>query len=107
MIKKKISYKKFYPPMLFNKDGSRAWVWLARYKKVFMQVAEWPDRISIYEMISGNPGKGECQDMIRLLKKDFPGRIVYGSVPMNKTAKHIFDKHKILYTYDEEVLANS
>ena len=98
----KIIYKKIYPPMLFEEYGSPAWVWHATYKNVIMELGEGIKKgkpwVSIYNMFSSNPNKGECQEMIELLKRDFKGKTLFASVPMNEIAKHIFDKHKIKYT---------
>lgn len=80
------------------------WVYHATYKGVFMEFAlgekdeqQSQPWISIYMMISGNPRKGECQEMIDLIKKDFPDRKLCASVPMNEIAKHIFDKKGVEY----------
>ncbi len=73
MSEHKIKYKKVKPPML---DG---WVYHATYKGVFMELAlseeDKSPWVSIYMMTSKNHGRGECQEMIDLLKEDFPDRM--------------------------------
>jgi len=68
-----------------------------RYKDVLMTLAEDNDWISIYSVLSKNPGKGEVSEMIDLIKKDFPNKKLYGSVPLNSTMKHIYDKKGVNY----------
>ena len=64
----------------------------AFYKGVFMNLAEGDDWVSIYLCESKNKGKGEVQEMIGLLREDFRGKKVCGSVPLNPVMKHIYDK---------------
>ena len=104
-----ISYKVHYPPMLKEKDGSPGWVWHATYKGVFMELGaddegrkDGKPWVSIFLMESKNKNKGECQEMIDLIREDFPGRILCASVPLNPTAQHIFDKKKVDYSMEEE-----
>ena len=70
---------------------------IAIYKDVHMTLGEGKDWISIYSVESGNPGSGEVQEMINLVKKDFPKKKLCGSVPLNPTMKHIYDKCKVSY----------
>jgi hypothetical protein len=72
-------------------------VFVATYKNVVMSVAEGPDWVSIYSCESGNPGKSEVQEMIDVLRQDFPGKAMWGSVPLNNAMKHLFDKNQIQY----------
>lgn len=67
----------------------------AEYKGVRMELAEFPDGVSIYSMESKIKGKGLVQEMIAKLKEKY-GQ-VWGSVPLNATAKHIFDKMGVIY----------
>jgi D-alanine-D-alanine ligase-like ATP-grasp enzyme len=87
----KINYQKSKFPMIGGELTE------ARYKGVFMTLAEGADWVSIYSVDSMNQGKGEVQEMIDLIKKDYVGKKVYGSVPMNKVMKHIFDKKEVAY----------
>lgn len=69
----------------------------AYYKGVFMNLAEGHDWVSIYLCESKNKGKGEVQEMIKLLREDFKGKKVCGSVPLNPVMKHIYDKCGVDY----------
>jgi len=69
----------------------------AFYKGVFMNLAEGDDWVSIYLCESKNKGKGEVQEMIGLLREDFRGKKVCGSVPLNPVMKHIYDKCNVEY----------
>ena len=66
-----------------------------RHKSVYMTLCEFQGSISIYSMESSNPGQGECQEAILELKRKY-GK-VYGSPPLNPTAKHVFDKMGVEY----------
>ena len=70
---------------------------IAKHKGVTISLAEDDDWISIYSCRSVNEGKGEVQEAIKILQKDFKGKKMYGSVPLNTTMKHIYDKFKIIY----------
>lgn len=89
--------------MLLETNGDPGWVWHATYKGVFMElgVGDKPKErepwISIFLVKSKNRNKGECQEMIDILKKDFPDRRLCGSPPLNPIAQHIFDKKGVEY----------
>jgi len=88
----KIVYKTSPMAELFT-DGSN--VKDAFYKGVTFNVCIDEKTVSIWTIESKNQGKGEVQEMIDLLKKDFPDKEIFGSVPLNPVAKHIFDKKGI------------
>lgn len=69
----------------------------ATHKGVQIDIVEGDDWVSIWTMISTNPGKGECQEMIGLVRQDFPGKTLCGSIPLNPVAQHIFDKCGVDY----------
>jgi hypothetical protein len=69
----------------------------AFYKGVFMNLAEGDDWVSIYLCESKNKGKGEVQEMIGLLKNDFKGKTLNGSVPLNPVMEHIYAKCGVFY----------
>lgn len=71
----------------------------AFYKGVFMNLAEGGDWVSIYLCESKNKGKGEVQEMIELLRDDFKGKKICGSVPLNPIMKHIYDKCNVEYNF--------
>lgn len=93
--------------MLLNADDSAGWVWHATYKGVFMElgVGDEPKErkpwVSIFLIKSENRNKGECQEMIDLIRKDFPDRRLCGSPPLNPIAQHIFDKKGVEYSLSE------
>jgi len=76
-------------------------VFIATFKGVVMSVAEGDDWISIYSCESSNPRKSEVQEMIDLLRQDFEGKKLYGSVPLNDVMKHIFNKKNVSYSEGE------
>lgn len=76
-------------------------VLVASYKSVRMVLATKDDWVSIYSVDSFNPGKGEVQEMIDLVKKDFPDKRLLGSVPLNQKMKHIYIKKRIPW-FDEK-----
>ena len=69
---------------------------VARHKGVLMTLAEGDDWISIYSCESKNEGKGEVQEAIEIIKKDYPKKL-YGSVPLNPAMKHIYKKMGVNY----------
>ena len=78
----------------------------AYYKGVVMSLGFSEEGViepwmSIYSMESANEGRGECQEMIVQLKKDFPNVRWYASVPLCDAAEHILRKHNISFSYDE------
>ena len=77
----------------------------ARYKGVYMQLGygndDGTDWLSIYMCESSNKGKGEVQEMIDLIRKDYPDHKLYGSVPLNSVMKHIYDKKGVIYSMTE------
>ena len=72
-------------------------IYLATYKNVMMTLAEGDNWVSIYSVNSLNSGKGEVQEMIDLIKEDFSDKKLHGSVPLNSTMKHIYDKKGVDY----------
>jgi hypothetical protein len=69
----------------------------ARYKNVVMELYVGDEGVCIDGMESSNPGKGECQEMIVLLREDFQGKELSASPPLSAAAKHIFDKIGVIY----------
>ena len=76
----------------FSLDGIEA-----TYKGVFAVIATGDTWVSIYSIESSNPGKGEAQEFIDILRKDYPDKELCASIPMNNVIKHIFDKKKVKY----------
>lgn len=74
----------------------------ATYKGVEMTLAEGDSWVCIYSCESKNKGKGEVQEMIELIKKDFPGKQLNGSVPLNPTMEHIYKKCGVYYEDGEK-----
>lgn len=68
---------------------------LGEYKGVRMTLWENDGNVSIYSCESKNRGKGEVQEAIQYLKDNY--KIVYGSVPLNETMKHIYQKMGVVY----------
>lgn len=68
------------------------------YKGVYMQLAVGKDWVSIYLVESKNPGQGEVQQMIDLVRGDYPGKRLTASAPLNNAMKHIFDKKGVEYS---------
>lgn len=48
-------------------------------------------------MESTNKGKGECQEMIDLLREDFKDKELYSSPPLGDIPRHILDKKGVEY----------
>lgn len=69
----------------------------ATFKGVFMQLAVGKDYVSIYLVESKNQGRGEVQQMIDIVRGDFPDKRLTASAPLNNTIKHIFDKKGVDY----------
>lgn len=69
----------------------------AKYKGVTASLAKGKGWISIYVIMSDNQGKGEVNEFINLLKKDYPNKELSSSVPLNPAWKYIADKHNIKY----------
>ncbi len=86
----KITYTPEYSPSMRGKVE-------AYYKSVFMELFVAEEGICIDGMQSSNPGEGECQEMIDLLREDFKGKQLSGSPPLSTAAKHIFDKKGVIY----------
>ena len=70
---------------------------IARHKGVLITLAEEYDWVSIYSCESGNRGRGEVQEAIRIIKTDFQGKKLCGSIPLNPIMKHIYDKMDVSY----------
>jgi hypothetical protein len=78
-------------------DGLRREITEAQYKGVIMKLEEFNDLVFIYGMESSNEGKGECQEMIDLLKEDFKEKKLCSSPPVSSASKHILDKKGVNY----------
>jgi hypothetical protein len=66
-----------------------------QWKGVTVYVAEGDDWATIYLVQSENEGKGECQELLKLLKKRFKDKDFGGSVALNPIMRHIYRKLKI------------
>ncbi len=86
-----ITYRRVYD------EDLRSEITEARYKGVIMKLDEWDDMVFIHGMESSNKGKGECQEMIDLLRKDFKGKRLCSSPPVSDASKHILDKKGVDY----------
>ena len=86
----KIAYAPAYSPSMRGKV-------MAQFKHVFMELEISDDLVFIWGMESSNPGKGECQEMIALLKEDFKGKKFGSSPPVNEASKHILEKMGVNY----------
>jgi len=69
----------------------------ATYKGIVASLAKSKKWISIYTIQSHNRGKGEVNEFIKLLKKDYPNKVLWSSVPLNPAWQYIADKHGIKY----------
>lgn len=87
----KIIYKRAYD------DGLHREITEAQYKGVIMILEEFDDLIFIYGMESSNKDKGECQEMIDLLREDFKEKRLCSSPPVSAASKHILDKKGVNY----------
>ncbi len=87
----RITYERAYD------KGLRHEITEARYKGVVMKMDVLDDLVFIYGMESANKGKGECQEMIALLKEDFKGKKFGSSPPVNEASKHILEKMGVNY----------
>lgn len=87
----RITYERAYD------NGLRSEITEARYKGVVMKLDVFDDLVFIYGMESANEGKGECQEMISLLKEDFKGMRLGSSPPVSEASKHILDKMGVNY----------
>ena len=87
----KVTYTTVYSPSM------RGEIIKAKYKGVTMELEIGDDLVFIHRMESTNQGKGECQEMIGLIREDFKGKSLHGSIPLSEAAKHIFDKMGVFY----------
>jgi hypothetical protein len=87
----KVTYTTVYIPSM------RGEIIKAQYKGVTMELEIGDDLVFIHGMESANQGKGECQEMIGLIRKDFKGTSLHGSTPLSEAAQHIFDKMGVFY----------
>jgi hypothetical protein len=78
-------------------DGLHRAITEARYKGVIMKLDVFDDLVFINDMESANEGKGECQEMIALLKEDFKGKRLCSSPPVSDASEHILDKMSVEY----------
>lgn len=90
-------YKKSIASKLFVEDSNVLDVF---YKGVTLNICINEDNnwLSIWLIDSKNSGKGEVQEAIDLLRKDYPDKEFYGSIPLNDTVKHIFIKKNIKFS---------
>ena len=86
----RIKYVPEYSPTLRGKVD-------AYYKQVSMELYISDEGVCIDGMNSDNPGHGECQEMMDLLREDFKDKELCGSPPVSDASKHIFDKKGIEY----------
>lgn len=80
-----------------NNPSLRGDITKAQYKHVYMELEISDDLVFIWGMESSNPGNGECQEMIALLKEDFKGKRFGSSPPVREASKHILDKMGVNY----------
>ena len=85
----KIVYKQL--PRILGMDGIKE----ATYKGVKADIAEGDDWVSIYMIESVNRKKGEVNEFISLLKKDYPQKELWSTGPLNTVWDYIAHKHKI------------
>lgn len=71
-------------------DGSE--IFEVKHKGVSISICPKDDYISIWSIESNNPGKGEVQETIKLLKQRYPNKKFYSSSPHTNAAKHILDR---------------
>jgi hypothetical protein len=70
---------------------------IVTHKGVVMSLAEGADWISIYSCNSQNKGKGEVQEAINIVKKDYSHKRLCGSLPLNPIMEHIYKKCGVIY----------
>lgn len=98
----------------------------AQYRSTLMHLVEGADDgeqwLSIWSMVSAHEGRGDCfqslmpctalhghmhealeQAMIAQLRVEWPDHTLYGSIPISAAAMHIFIKHGIKFTMDDDV----
>jgi len=63
-----------------------------RFEGVTITIAVSSDWVSVYEIHSSNPGHGEATRALEELKRDYPGKEIFSSIPLNDVARHIFEK---------------
>jgi len=75
-----------------------------RYKGVEGHIGVEDDRATIYDVESSNPGQGECQECLSLLKQHYEeeGKRFGCSVALNAAMRHILEKLGITEYSDEE-----
>ena len=86
-----ITYERVYD------EDLRSEVTEARYKGVTMKLDVFDDLVFIYGMDSANKNKGECQEMIALLREDFKGKRLCSSPPVSPASEHILNKMGVEY----------
>lgn len=69
-----------------------------RHKGVYMQLSINDDSMSIYLVESNNQKPGEVQELIDIIRGDFPGKKLTSSAPLSPTMKHILDKKEVITT---------
>lgn len=70
---------------------------VAEHKGVVISLGEGDDWVSIYSCISIEEGRGNTQEAIAIIKNDYKGKELCGSVPLNDAMKHIYDKLGVNY----------
>lgn len=72
-------------------------IYKASHKSVTMSICVSKSWVSIWSIHSKNEGKGEANEAIIELKKRYPDKKFYASIPLHPAAEHLFKKHDIFY----------
>lgn len=70
---------------------------IATHKGVTISLAEGEDWVCIYSCESKDRLKGNCQEAINIIKKDYSYKKLNGSVPLNHIMQHIYNKCGVSY----------
>lgn len=81
--------------MFKNMEGRE--IFEASHKSVTMSICVDKSWVSIWSLQSENEGKGEADEAILELKKLYPNKPIYASIPLHPAAEHLFQKHAIIY----------
>ena len=65
------------------------------HKGVVAHFGEGDDWITLYDVKSKNENKGECQEMLILMREKYKGKKFGGTVALNPAMKHIYRKLNI------------
>jgi hypothetical protein len=74
------------------------------YKGVYGHLSEGDDWATIYNIQSANPGNGEAQEALMILKNLYSDKRFGSTVALNPTMKHILEKLEITEYDDERLL---